>query len=115
EALHQDIGEIRAQLHAALPAQRRTRDLIARPALRQCRLRVDSSQQETQLVAWQFAVHQCRKLFANRVVDHGLAHTSDTSPPSSNGRNFWSIASRARKMRERTVPIGQFIASAISS
>ncbi|KAJ8133724.1 hypothetical protein OY671_013062, partial [Metschnikowia pulcherrima] len=31
------------------------------------------------------------------------------------GRNFSAIASRARKIRERTVPIGHPIASASSS
>lgn len=34
---------------------------------------------------------------------------------SSKGRNFAATASRARKIRERTVPIGQFIMVAISS
>lgn len=34
---------------------------------------------------------------------------------SSKGRNFAATASRARKMRERTVPIGQSIMLAISS
>lgn len=34
---------------------------------------------------------------------------------SSKGRNLLATASRARKMRERTVPIGQFMISAISS
>ncbi len=34
---------------------------------------------------------------------------------SSRGRNFAATASRARKIRERTVPIGQFITWAISS
>lgn len=34
---------------------------------------------------------------------------------SSKGRNLPATASRARKMRERTVPIGQFMTPAISS
>lgn len=34
---------------------------------------------------------------------------------SSNGRSFAATASRARKIRERTVPIGHFMISAISS
>jgi hypothetical protein len=33
----------------------------------------------------------------------------------SSGRNSAAIDSRARKMRDRTVPIGQFITFAISS
>jgi hypothetical protein len=31
------------------------------------------------------------------------------------GRNFAAMASRARKILDRTVPMGQFISSAISS
>ena len=34
---------------------------------------------------------------------------------SSKGRSRAAMASRARKMRERTVPMGQFMTSAISS
>ena len=45
------------------------------------------------------------------------AHTSPALPSrvSSSGRSLAAIASRARKIRDRTVPIGQFINSAISS
>ena len=39
--------------------------------------------------------------------------TSSRVPKS--GRSLSAIASRARKIRERTVPIGQFITAAISS
>lgn len=41
-------------------------------------------------------------------------HRLPSAVPSK-GRNFSAIASRARKIRERTVPIGHSIASAISS
>lgn len=58
--------------------------------------------------AWQLAIDQRRQLFA-----YGY-HLRSTEV-SSNGRNFSATASRARKMRERTVPIGQLITTAISS
>ncbi len=47
------------------------------------------------------------------LVVHGY-HLLSLDVPS-NGRNSEAIDSRARKMRERTVPIGQFIAAAMSS
>ena len=47
----------------------------------------------------------------NSFVHH---HLRSLSVPSS-GRSSAAIASRARKIRERTVPIGQFITLAISS
>ena len=42
-------------------------------------------------------------------------HQRSPSRVSSSGRSRVAIASRARKIRDRTVPIGQFISSAISS
>jgi len=39
-------------------------------------------------------------------------HRLRPSPSSKTPRNRWSIASRARKTRERTVPTGQDIAAA---
>ena len=53
------------------------------------------------------------------VVGSGTGHRCARSRRlvswSSKGRNSLSIASRARKIRERTVPIGQSILAAISS
>src|SRR5208283_6232084 len=47
-------------------------------------------------------------------VEFAHYHLRSLSVPSS-GRSSAAIASRARKIRERTVPIGQFITLAISS
>lgn len=44
-----------------------------------------------------------------------LAHQRRSGAISSSGRNLAATASRARKMRERTVPIGQSMMLAISS
>ena len=82
----------------------------ARPCARQFRLALHAPQQEARGIGPQFAVHQGGKLFAQCLAHGSLTFASDNS-----GRSFSSIASRARKMRERTVPIGQFIFSAISS
>ena len=59
------------------------------------------------LVSIYLAIHQAR----NVLVHH---HLRVASVPS-NGRNSAAIDSRARKMRDRTVPMGQFITFAISS
>ena len=73
---------------------------------------VEAALQETRLVGRQFAVHPRAELFEKLVVDavHGRPRSS-----SSSGRRRASIASRARKMRDRTVPIGHCISCAISS
>lgn len=48
---------------------------------------------------------------------HFLTHAYQrrSGAVSSNGRSFAATASRARKIRERTVPIGQSMMAAISS
>ncbi len=51
---------------------------------------------------------------AARFVISAGYHRLPSAVPSK-GRNFSAIASRARNIRERTVPIGHSIASAISS
>ncbi len=45
----------------------------------------------------------------------GWPHGQITRLTQSSGLTLAEIASRARKIRERTVPIGQFMTSAISS
>ena len=63
----------------------------------------------------QAPVSQFRNLLP---VDHCLVHVAYHRLPdwfSSNGLTLAETASRARKMRERTVPIGQFMVAAISS
>jgi hypothetical protein len=61
--------------------------------------------------------HHQDLLFAScrRVMSLTAAYHRRSAAVSSRGRNFSATASRARKIRERTVPIGQLIASAISS
>lgn len=51
--------------------------------------------------------------YRTTVALHG--HQRRSGAVSSNGRNLSATASRARKMRERTVPIGQSMMPAISS
>ena len=65
----------------------------------------------------EFAVHQQRDFLrrsARLRREFAHHHLRSFSVPSS-GRSSAAIASRARKIRERTVPIGQFITLAISS
>ena len=59
------------------------------------------------LGVFEITVHQARNLFSHH-------HLRSFSVPKS-GRSSAAIASRARKIRERTVPTGQFITLAISS
>ena len=62
---------------------------------------------------------RCRRrrsaaLGAESCLEVNHYHLRSLSVPKS-GRNCSAIASRARKIRERTVPTGQFITLAISS
>src|SRR6185437_11581889 len=76
-------------------------------------------------IAGQAAREQLALLGRQLVVEHGgklavelLVHPNSSArprPPSKTSRSRRSIASRARKMRERTVPTGQAMAAAISS
>ena len=105
------------------------RKLPALPAFGQFAVVLQAPQQEPRLVGRERAVHQRGKLLPVMQVDLVddrpgccivclIAHRLTRSrcvPVSSNGRSSTSIASRARKMRERTVPIGHCIRSAISS
>ena len=106
-------------------------DLPAFPARRQFGVVLQAAQHEFRLVRRQFAVEHGRQLppvvheqlvgigtDLQGVDVVGLVHRVARSVRvslSSSGFISWSIASRARKMRERTVPIGQPIRSAISS
>ena len=80
---------------------------------------LQAAQQETRLVGRQVTVHPGRKLLLVMVVDlvgaHGRLRSRVALSLSTKGRSSTSMASRARKMRERTVPMGQFIFAAISS
>ena len=74
--------------------------------------RVRRFNSSSRLRARQLAVEKRRDLLTNL-----FAHVSSgrPRPPSKMGRSFLSIASRARKIRERTVPTGQSIVCAMSS
>ncbi|MNM65188.1 hypothetical protein D3C81_766170 [compost metagenome] len=92
-----------------------------------------AAHQEARLVCPQLAVDQRRQLLAMafvqalpggrlvvvRFVVRNAGHIRLFSrvalPMSNSGRSSVSIASRARKIRERTVPIGHPIFCAISS
>ncbi len=92
-----------------------------------------AAQQEARLIGTELAIDQGRQLFAValvqalpggglvvlRFVQGTVGHTRLFSrvalPMSSSGRSSVSIASRARKIRDRTVPIGHPIFCAISS
>ena len=65
-------------------------------------------EQRVRFVIEQLAVHQCRNMFFH------VYHLWSLLVPS-NGRKLVAIASRARKILDRTVPTGQFITVAISS
>ena len=111
---HHPRGKPLGGAHGDLATQAVAGEVIARPGLAQRVVVIEPAQQETQLLHRQLPVHAGRKIFAGVLVGLCLVHVGSSRPDSS-GRSFSSIASRARKMRERTVPIGQPIASAISS
>jgi len=73
----------------------------------------------SECLALQMTIRKCGHLFSNR---HRLIHfihllTYQRLPDwlSSSGLTLAEMASRARNMRERTVPMGQSMTSAISS
>src|SRR5471032_2583819 len=89
---------------------------------------VERRQRELQLAVRQFAVDQRRDIFMQSF--QGIHHVSSqnknlgrapwryqrlSTGGSNKGRSFSAITSRARKMRLRTVPMGQAMISAISS
>src|SRR5690606_13913397 len=106
-------------------------DLPALPAARQGGVVLQPAQHEARLVGRQLAVEHRRELLAVVPLElvrirhdlevvgvfllHHLVARSALVSSSINGLSSWSIASRARKMRERTVPTGQPIRWAISS
>ena len=95
-----------AARHRGLAAQRIADRVVARPR-GHAGLALQVGADGIQLGRVDLAVDQTRNL----LVHH---HLRFSSVPSS-GRNSAAIDSRARKMRDRTVPIGQFITLAISS
>ena len=125
------MREVGRQQVVALATQHVAADLPAFPAGGEFAVVLQPAQHELRLVRRQLAVEHRRQLLA--VVDVQLvrvgddlqgfvvvdgshrATRSDLLSLSSKGFISWSIASRARKMRERTVPIGQSMRWAMSS
>ena len=70
------------------------------------------ARQQLQLRRGQFVVQPAGHLLFYRTCRH---EPLVPSPGPTSGRILSSIASRARKIRDRTVPTGQSIAAAISS
>jgi len=74
---------------------------------------VRAARQELALLRQQLIIEHRRQLTVEFLV-----HPSSSArprPPSNTSRRRWSMASRALKMRDRTVPTGQSMAAAISS
>ena len=92
--------------HGDLAAQRVADRVVARPR-RHRFAALEARADGVQLRRVDVAIHQARNVLAHY-------HLRLSSVPSI-GRNSAAIDSRARKIRERTVPIGQFITAAISS
>ena len=100
-------------------AQDVAHQVIGAPGTARVFFRADGVDGPRELLAMQMTVRQCGHLFTNR---HRLIHfihllTYQRLPDwlSSKGLTLAEIASRARKIRDRTVPIGQLMTSAISS
>ena len=114
------LGEGQRQ-RRTLPAQRIADALPAIAGGAPVLVVVEALERETRDVADEFAVEQRAQRFAigvEMIVCGGRVHRvarSRFGSVSSTGRSSASIASRARKIRERTVPIGHCIRSAMSS
>lgn len=98
-----DIGMKMTRLAQRVPYQ-----MIGMPLCMCAVVPLQAIQQCFRFVIKQLAIHQRRNALFH------IHHLFFSLVPNS-GRKFSAIASRARKMRERTVPIGQPITSAISS
>src|SRR5450759_2176517 len=98
----------RLQDEPTVLAQHISNQMINLPILVHIRTPFDMVEQTRRFILTQFAVHQYRNF---------LFHASHLLPllVSNNGRRFSATASRALKILDRTVPIGQFITLAISS
>src|SRR5690606_33094722 len=86
---------------------------IALPGGARGRILQGAPDHHLRLLARQLAVEQ-----GGQLTDSFLAHPDSSArprPPSKTSDSLRSIASRARKIRDRTVPTGQSIACAMSS
>lgn len=100
-------------------AQHIAHHVVRVPSCARLALGADGSDRFCERLALQMTIRKCGHLFPNR---HRLIHfihllTYQRLPDwlSSSGLTLAEMASRARKIRERTVPIGQSMTSAISS
>ncbi len=103
-------------------AQHVTDHVVGKPCLAPERIQGCRLDAPREFLALQLAIGQGRNKFLSLCLVH---HITSPHPAgayqrlpdwfSSMGLTLAEIASRARKIRERTVPIGQFITSAISS
>src|SRR5207247_11008635 len=98
------IGDPRADL----APERIAHQVVGIPCAAQFRVRSEPSEMRVKTVALELAVDQRRYFFL-----HG--HHLWSLRVSRRGRSFSAIASRARNILERTVPIGQFMMVAMSS
>lgn len=89
-------------------SQRVTDQMIVRPILSGIRVALELIEEDIRLVLEHFTVHQFRYFLLH------LHHLVFSLVPNS-GRRLLAIASRALKILDRTVPIGQSITDAISS
>jgi len=95
------------------------RDVEGLPCRPRLAIGADCFDRLRERLALQMTIRKCGHLFPNR---HRLIHfihllTYQRLPDwlSSSGLTLAEMASRARKIRERTVPMGQSMTSAISS
>src|SRR4029077_18367371 len=106
-------GQRGVQAHPALGADDGSDHRIAAPAGLQKFIPRQPPRQQLALLRRQLVVEHCRQLTVEFLVHPNSS--ARPSPPSNTSRRRRSIASRARKILERTVPTGQSMAAAISS
>src|SRR5690606_31925188 len=110
------LRESRRRHRAGLAAEHVATQLPAAARLAPLRVVVEPPQREARRIALQLAVEQRAEGFPICIMVLGGGHQmlrSRRSSWSSRGFSSASMASRARKIRERTVPIGQSILCAI--
>jgi hypothetical protein len=101
------LGEARPEHWPELVAQHLLHEVIAFPGRAQCAILGERTEQAAHFVLARLAVEKSGQQLFHLVTSHHCF--------SRSGLSALSIASRARKIRERTVPIGQSMTSAISS
>ena len=93
--------------------------MVGMPGRARIFLDADRIDRPRERLALQMTIRKCGHLFPNchRLIHfiHLLTYQRLPDWLSSSGLTLAEMASRARKIRERTVPIGQSMTSAISS